>query len=77
MVAQFRPQWLTIYLSADYPLTKQFDMAKFMAGKQIVVDSSFWRKDRFQIDNLPQGYALKTVPQRRGEKQTIYFWRAY
>jgi hypothetical protein len=76
VVAQFRPQWLRIYLSADYPLTKQFDTAKFMAGKQIVVDSSFWPKDRFQIDNLPEGYALKTVPQRRGRKQTIYFWRA-
>ena len=75
VVAQFRPQWLRIYLSADYPLTKQFDTAKFMAGKQIVVDSAFLPKDRFQVGNLPQGYALKTVSQRRGGKQTIYFWR--
>jgi hypothetical protein len=55
------------------PLTKQFDPAKFMAAKQIVVDSSFTPEMRFQIDSLPQGYAVTTVRQRRGGKQTIYF----
>ena len=74
VVAQFRPHLLRAYLSADYPTAKQFDTAKFMAAKQIVVDSSFWAKMRFQIDKLPQGYAKRTVPQRRGGKQTIYFW---
>jgi hypothetical protein len=76
VVAQFRPQWLRVYLSADYPLTNQLDTAKFISGKQIVLDSSFLPKDRFQIDKLPEGYALEMVPQRRGGKQTIYFWPA-
>ena len=66
VVAQFRPQWLSVYLSLDYPLTKQLDTAKFIAGKQIVVDSSFRPFKRFQIDKLPKGYALTKVRQRRG-----------
>jgi hypothetical protein len=55
-------------------MTKQFDTAKFMAAKQIVVDSSFMPERRFQINQLPRGYAATTVRQRRGGKQTIYFW---
>jgi hypothetical protein len=82
VVAQFRPELLSVYLSPDYPLTKPFDTAKFMAGKQIVVDSWFrgivkgsrkWPQ-KFQIDQLPRGYAETTVRQRHGGKQTIYFW---
>jgi hypothetical protein len=45
-----------------------------MAAKQIMVDSSFKPEMRCQIDGLPQGYAVTTVRQRRGDKQTIYFW---
>jgi hypothetical protein len=74
VAAQFRPELLSLYLSPDYPMTKQFDTAKFMAAKQIVVDSSFMPERRFQINQLPRGYAATTVRQRRGGKQTIYFW---
>jgi hypothetical protein len=76
VVAQFRPEWLRVYLPADYPLTKKLDTAKFVTGKQIVVDSAFLPKDRFRIDQLPKGYALENVPQQRGGQQTIYFWPA-
>jgi hypothetical protein len=82
VVAQFRPELLRVYLSPEYPLTMQFDAAKFMAANQIVVDSWFppgalvgprtWPQ-KFRIDQLPKGYAETTVPQRRGGKQTIYF----
>jgi hypothetical protein len=74
VAAQFRPELLSLYLSPDYPMTKQFDPAKFMAAKQIVVDSSFMPERRFQINQLPRGYAETPVRQRRGGKQTIYFW---
>jgi hypothetical protein len=76
VVVQFTPEWLSVYLSPDYPLTKQFDTAKFMAAKQIVVDSSFILERCFQIDQLPRGYAETTVRQRRGGKKIVYFWPA-
>jgi hypothetical protein len=81
IVAQFRPEWLKVYLSPDYPLTPHFDVAKFVAGKQIVVDSSFPIKDKtgklamkpFPLSALPRGYLMTTIPQRRGRMQKIYF----
>ena len=74
VVSQFTPEWLSVYLSPDYHVTQQFDTAKFVATKQIVVDSPLMPGKRFQINQLPKGYAKRTVPQRRGGKQTIYFW---
>jgi hypothetical protein len=74
IVARFRPQWLSVYLSKDYSLTREFEPGKFLAGKQIVLDSSFKREERFPITKLPTGYAKITVPQRRGQSQKIYFW---
>lgn len=82
IVAQFRPQWLKVYLSPDYPVVRTFDPRKFLAGKQIVVDSSFKLqqenaeqavKARFPVHALPPGYQTETVPQRRGAMQKIYF----
>jgi hypothetical protein len=74
--AQNGSEWLSVYLSPDYPLTKQFDTTRFVAAKQIVVDSSFMldRRPRFQIDQLPKGYGQTAVRQRREGKQIIYFW---
>jgi hypothetical protein len=74
IVARFRPQWLSVYLSKNYSLTREFEPSKFLAGKQIVVDSSFKRKERFAVTKLPPGYTVMTVPQRRGQSQKIYFW---
>lgn len=82
IVAWFRPQWFKVYLSRDYPVVKTFDPRKFLAGKQIVVDSSFKlqqenaeqaAKARFPVQALPAGYQTETVPQRRGAMQKIYF----
>jgi hypothetical protein len=82
VVARFRPQWLQVYLSPNYPMTGRFDLAKFRSGRQIVVDSSFplaqenasqAAKARFPISLLPPGYRTETVPQRRGGAQKIYF----
>src|SRR6266498_3248260 len=73
IVVQFRPQWLKAYLSADYPLTPNFDAPKFLAGEQIVVDPSFDPKAHFPVRDLPKGYLMKAVPQRRGGMQKIYF----
>lgn len=77
VVAQFRPQWLRVYLSPDYPIVPKFDLKKFRSGQQIVVDSSFWTKSRFPLKVLPAAYGVETVPQRRGaQMQSIYFSRA-
>jgi hypothetical protein len=73
IVVQFRPQWLKAYLSADYPLTPNLDAPKFLAGEQIVVDPSFDPKAHFPVRDLPKGYLMKAVPQRRGGMQKIYF----
>ena len=69
IVVQFRPQWLKAYLSADYPLTPNFDAPKFLAGEQIVVDPSFDPKAHFPVRDLAKGYLMKAVPQRRGGMQ--------
>ena len=74
IVAQFRPEWLKAYLSVDYPFTSRLDTAKFITGKQIVVDSSITPEKRFPTKVLPEGYAVTTVRQHRGKKQRIYFW---
>jgi hypothetical protein len=74
VVARFRSQWLKVYLSGDYPLVQTLDKAKFRAGKQIVVDSSFLPTSAFPVHELPTGYLTKTVPQRRGGKQRIYYF---
>lgn len=74
VVALFRPQWLKSYLSADYPVTEKYDASRFITGQQIVVDSSFRPKERFPATELPPGYAVSLVPQRRGGNQKIYFW---
>jgi len=82
VVARFRPEWLKVYLSPNYPMTQQFDLAKFSSGKQVVVDSSFRlaqenasqaAKARFPVSLLPPGYRTATVPQQRGGMQKIYF----
>ena len=73
VVARFRPEWLRVYLSGSYPIVQDLDVAKFRAGRQIVVDSSFWVKSRFPLNTLPRGYGVDTVPQRRGRGvQRIY-----
>jgi hypothetical protein len=82
IVARFRPQWLGVYLSSNYPVTRQFDLAKFSCGRQIVVDSSFSLAQQntgegigtdFPVSLLPPGYRTATVPQQRGDMQKIYF----
>jgi hypothetical protein len=73
IVARFRPEWLKVYLSADYPLVQALDKAKFLAGKQIVVDSSFLPKSAFPVHELPNGYLTTAIPQQRGGMQRIYF----
>lgn len=75
IVAQFRPQWLRVYLSTDYPIVKEVNLAKFRAGRQIVVDSSFWAKSSFPLHTLPEGYSIDSVPQRRGGMQKIYYFK--
>lgn len=66
VVAQFRPKWLRVYLPGSYRIVQDLDVARFRAGRQIVVDSSLWVKSRFPLNTLPQGYRVDTVAQRRG-----------
>jgi hypothetical protein len=73
IVGGFRAHWLKVYLSADYPFVRSLDRAKFIAGKQIVVDASFPPIAAFPVHELPNGYLTKKVPQRRGGKQRIYY----
>ncbi|HEY5751922.1 MAG TPA: hypothetical protein VIT21_02130 [Chthoniobacterales bacterium] len=74
IVAQFRSRQLRAYLSKDYPVSTAFDVTKFLAGKQIVVDSAFKKKDRFDTSVMPNGYEKIAIPQRRGDPQTIYYF---
>jgi hypothetical protein len=74
IVASFRPEWLRVYLDTDYRIGSKFDRPAFLQGRQIIVDSAFWAKDRFPVKELPAGYATLRVPQRRGEYQRIYYW---
>ncbi|MGI8890859.1 MAG: hypothetical protein ACR2G0_08785 [Chthoniobacterales bacterium] len=73
VVAQFRPERLNAYLPRDYPIVAKLNLQKFNAGKQIVVDSSFWKKSRFPSKTLPEGFQTDTVAQRRGGRQIIYY----
>jgi hypothetical protein len=76
VVTSFRPEWLRVYLDETYQIDSRFNRFAFLRGKQVVVDSAFWPKDRFPVKELPDGYAILRVPQRRGEYQRIYYWPA-
>jgi hypothetical protein len=73
VLADFRPMRLGAYLKgSDYPMVKTFDREQFLRGQLIVVDSSFYEKDRWDTSGLPSGYRTVQVPQRRGDSQKIY-----
>jgi hypothetical protein len=71
--ASFRGYFLRAYLDESYPTAGELNSEKFVSGSQVVVDSNFKAKRRFDPKQLAPAAVAVRIPQRRGEFMSVCF----